>query len=165
MPKRRRTPQEKKRLSYAKDRRRIRTSSNKAPRKIVPRRRAFGHRAARRATNIPLQMVSDERALELAEDRFGLKTRARWRKWNDRPLTEHIDEQTWRRTIGREGRKQDSKLRNLLWELERAERDGFCGVHYRKGFHLPTGQRLREAGLTVTQHPRMPNRVVVARLR
>ena len=165
MPKRRRTPQEKKRLSYERDRRRVRTSSDKAPRKIVPRRRAWGHRAARRAAQVPVHLVPDELALEHAEGLFDLKTRTRWRKWNDRSLAEHIDDRTWRRTIGREGRKRESKLWRLLHQLEAAERDGFCGVAYWRYYRMPPTHSLVEAGLILTRHPDRSDLVVVSRLR
>ena len=165
MTKRRRTPQEKKRLSYEKDRRRVRTSSDKAPRKIVPLRRAQGNRAARRMARISPCLASDEHILELAEGRFDLKTRTRWRKWNDRSLAEHIDDRTWRRTIGREGRKRDSKLWRMLWELEQAERNGFCGVAYGRDYRMPPTPYLVQAGLTLTRHPDRSDLVVICRLR
>ena len=160
-----RAPQEKKRLSYEKDRRRIRKSNNKAPRKFVPRRRAQGHRAARRTTRVAVSLASDEQILEQTEGRFDLKTRTRWRKWNDRPLAEHIDDRTWRRTVGRDGRKRDSKIQHLLWELESAERDGFYGVAYRRNYRMPSTPYLVQAGLTLTRHPDRSDLVVVSRLR
>lgn len=165
MAKRQRTPREKKRLSYEKDRRRIRTSNNKAPRKFVPRRRAQGHRAARRMARIPPYLASDEQILEQAEGRFDLKTRTRWRKWSDRPLAEHIDDRTWRRTVGREGRKRDSKLRRLLWELETAERNGYCGVAFDRDYRMPPRPYLVQAGLALSPHPERSDLVVVGRLR
>jgi len=159
-----RTPREKKRLSYEKDRRRVRTSNNKAPRKFVPRRRAQGHRAARRTARILVSLASDEQVLEQTDGRFDLKTRTRWRKWNDRSLAEHIDDRTWRRIVGREGRKRDSKLWRLLSELEAAERDGFNGVAYRRYYRMPPATHLSKAGLTVTRHPDRSDLVVVSRM-
>lgn len=79
----RRSPQEKKRLSYKKDRRNRYGENAKASRKAIPRRKAIENRRYRRAL-----------VRELGEEEFGVAVpaaparirKAGWRKMRDTPL-------------------------------------------------------------------------------
>ncbi|MCA2227046.1 hypothetical protein [Nonomuraea aurantiaca] len=82
----RRSPQEKKQLSYAKDRRNDYGANDKSSRKNIPLRKRAPHRANRRRTHQTLEAAAgavDELAEEAAEERL-LATRPKsWKKWRD----------------------------------------------------------------------------------
>ncbi|HEU0052959.1 MAG TPA: hypothetical protein VFQ39_07265 [Longimicrobium sp.] len=85
----RRSPQEKKALSYAKDRRNTYAENDKSSRKNIPRSKRFPNRANRRGARQALRPavgVPDE--LPFDEVEAGLKNRRpkRWRKSPDQPL-------------------------------------------------------------------------------
>ena len=94
------TPQEKKRLSYAKDRRNTYGENSKATRKNIPRTKARMNRAQRHAQDQQLAaalVASGEDQLKLAEVRVrGVKPRV-WRKWPDQPLGEVLSQRAARR--------------------------------------------------------------------
>ncbi|MEV0352839.1 hypothetical protein AB0H88_44390 [Nonomuraea sp. NPDC050680] len=96
----RRSPQEKKRLSYAKDRRNDYGANDKSSRKNIPLRKRAPHRANRRRTHQTLEAAAgavDELAEEAAEERL-LATRPKsWKKWRDAPLGEIIQVRLERR--------------------------------------------------------------------
>ena len=96
----RRSPQEKKALSYARDRRNAYGENDKASRKAIPARKAKAHRKERRAAASALQGAQEAAVLEARLDAF-LGSRSRkdvWRKKPDRPLGEHVTlKQTLRR--------------------------------------------------------------------
>ena len=108
MPKKRhRSPQEKKALSYAKDRRNLHDENQKSSRKNIPRSRARGHRSNRRRAAAALgqyEELSEEQAAltenELVND---LDRLGRWRKWPDQTLAERVERQSERAEY-REGR-------------------------------------------------------------
>ncbi|MEO0871334.1 MAG: hypothetical protein AAFY19_05140 [Pseudomonadota bacterium] len=106
--KRRRSPQEKKALSYAKDRRNSYGENDKASRKNIPRSKARGHRSLRRRAASSLNryevLGEDEAALTENELVSDLDRKQRWQKSPDRPLSDHVTEQTARRQY-RDGRK------------------------------------------------------------
>ncbi len=89
-----RSPQEKKALSYAKDRRNDFGESDKAARKAIPLRKAMENRQDRRKTAQAmgsLQLLSEE-AAELLESsaRHDINRVGGWRKSADTPLGEHV---------------------------------------------------------------------------
>lgn len=96
------TPQEKKALSYANDRRNSYGENDKASRKAIPARKAGENRKVRRKTNHSLRVVEqvDEDAAAIMEsslkhdvDRVG-----GWTKAPDVPLREYMDLQARRRS-------------------------------------------------------------------
>jgi hypothetical protein len=87
----RRTPREKKELSYAKDCRSNYGNSDKAARKSVPRSKAWQRRANRRLAHQTLATHG--------EDRLGLiRPKTWWRKWPDLPLGDVIGDKRFKRT-------------------------------------------------------------------
>lgn len=95
-----RTPQEKKRLSYEKDRRNRYGQSNKAPRRLIPLRKAKSRRAFRHAASgIMREAVQDPDGLpqDRAENRAALVDRKRWEKSPDLHLKHAIEaKKEWR---------------------------------------------------------------------
>lgn len=87
---RRRSPQEKKRLSYAKDRRNRYGENDKSSRKNIPRAKRRRLRAERHRTHQALAVAVgaiDDRGGTLAEDRLARAPQGtHWRKAPDTPL-------------------------------------------------------------------------------
>lgn len=92
------SPQEKKALSYAKDRRDANRANNKASRKSIRRRKREPNRADRRRESQVLGTVLGpvvETAAEAAETRLlavqpkGVSTL--WQKYPDQPLADHVE--------------------------------------------------------------------------
>ncbi|MFC5753535.1 hypothetical protein [Actinomadura rugatobispora] len=97
-----RTPQEKKRLSYLKDRRNLYGENHKSSRKNIPRNRRIRHRTERhrvRQTLGQARGVPDERHDDAVEQRLKEKrpANAQWRKAPDTPLNEVIEYRLLRR--------------------------------------------------------------------
>lgn len=88
------TPQEKKRLSYANDRRNGYGENSKSSRKNLPLRRARKHRQYRHASKQAIVSATDADSMEstVAELR-----RDDWQKVSDIPLAEHIERKITRR--------------------------------------------------------------------
>jgi hypothetical protein len=92
--KKRRSPQEKKALSYERDRRNAYGENDKASRKAVPRRKRLRARAARRlasqqlpsnVADVPIEQTEDiDRIVASANRRY------HWRKTADIPLRDWI---------------------------------------------------------------------------
>jgi hypothetical protein len=87
----RRTPQEKKRLSYLKDRRNTYGENSKSSRKNIPRNRKIKHRAERHQVRQALDQargVPDESRADEAEQRYKGRrpSHDRWRKYADSQL-------------------------------------------------------------------------------
>jgi hypothetical protein len=87
----RRTPQEKKQLSYSKDRRNTYGENAKSSRKAIPKAKQRVNRANRRIvrqgmTRAAAQPANDEIEV-IVSDTLG-KRRKRWKKWPDQPLGE-----------------------------------------------------------------------------
>ena len=106
--KRRRSPKEKKALSYEKDRRNCYGESDKGARKTIPRNKAKGHRSLRRRAAASLSryetLEEDEAALTENALRSDLDRFKRWKKSPDQPLADHLKQQSKRRTY-RDGRR------------------------------------------------------------
>ncbi|HJP76913.1 MAG TPA: hypothetical protein VJ914_21775 [Pseudonocardiaceae bacterium] len=93
----RRSPQEKKALSYAKDRRNDYGENDKSSRKNIRRNKRMPNRADRHRAR---QVLASE-APEHAETRLAAKKSMwltkRWRKWRDAPLADIVSYQLRRR--------------------------------------------------------------------
>jgi len=80
----RRSPQEKKRLSYLKDRRNAYGENDKSSRKNIPRSRRARHHELRRAEHLALRKVTASGGtLDDSEVRFARPGTGSWRKWAD----------------------------------------------------------------------------------
>lgn len=96
----RRTPQEKKRLSYAKDRRNDYGENDKSSRKNIPRSRKLAHRANRHRVGQDLRVAAgqvDEELAARAEHTMLTRRQKVFRKWRDAPLGEIVEYQLRRR--------------------------------------------------------------------
>ena len=117
----RKTPQEKKELSYAKDRRNIYGRNDKASRKLIPLRKAQANRSYRHKVNGVLALVIENGA----EDSDSLETSARsimgerWKKIPDQPLGEVTTRRLKRReTHAGNGKTARKKAAEFLKALE-----------------------------------------------
>lgn len=84
-----RTPQEKKRLSYEKDRRNVYGESPHASRTAIPRHKAFRNRANRHLQDQQLRLVgpdTDEELADNGEARLHHHAPKVWEKVPDQPL-------------------------------------------------------------------------------
>jgi len=125
----RKTPQEKKALSYAKDRRNVYGESDKGSRIAIRQNKTFPTRAYRKAINDILQNTVGKIDLEKAE-LIDIKAkeikRRKWKKYPDAPLGEFIKRQVDITGISHlrkvRNSKNDKKM-DLTIEAER-ERDG-----------------------------------------
>ena len=102
---RKRTPQEKKKLSYERDRRNVYGNSPHAARKAIPLRKAQRNRANRHLANQELAIqtpASLEAVGDDLESQLGLKTEKIWRKDPDAPLGKVVAEKLQSRKIMRE---------------------------------------------------------------
>ncbi|MBY8829810.1 hypothetical protein [Hephaestia mangrovi] len=108
MPKRPKTPQEKKALSLTRDRRNTYGNNQKAARKAIPLRKALENRRVRHKDNQAVSIGShlNEAALDIAESsaRHGVNRLSGWKKCADEPLGEVIGRALKSREQ-REGRK------------------------------------------------------------
>lgn len=88
------SPQEKKSLSYRKDRRNDYGESNKGSRKIIPRNKAQGHRDNRRFTKqtIDVILTAGEEISDVAQSTLknDLRRIGGWKKCPDAPLGEIV---------------------------------------------------------------------------
>lgn len=87
------TPRQKKRLSYARDRRNSFGENGKASRKSIPLRKAQDIRAERHAQDGSLARAlraTDADALAEVENRVRATEPRQWRKWPDEPLGEML---------------------------------------------------------------------------
>ncbi|MFJ9778496.1 hypothetical protein ACIRSS_02870 [Amycolatopsis sp. NPDC101161] len=111
---RRKTPPEKKRLSYLKDRRDAYGENDKSSRKNLARSKAFARRTNRARESLALRAATgdpDEVRAEAAELRLLGKRREVKRKWPDIPLVEYVEwkvERRAEREDGRAGRLEDA---------------------------------------------------------
>lgn len=83
------TPQQKKRESYAKDRRNTYGENAKSSRKAIPRRKALRLRALRRIARAAIEDATahaDLDRIEEVEPKLKLKRLREWRKVPDQPL-------------------------------------------------------------------------------
>ena len=108
---RKRTPQEKKKLSYDRDRRNTYGEAPHAARKNIPLQKARRNRANRRLVNQDLSAsgtVPPGEVLEEIEGRLGLKPPKDWKKCPDTPLGEVLAEKSRGRKVMRENGGRDA---------------------------------------------------------
>ena len=119
----RRTPQEKKALSYAKDRRNVYGENDKSSRRNIPLHKARQRRAFRKNANQLLQSViseTDDKKLEIIENEIkGLKRKDWWGKCADAPLGEFVQGKLERRKArAGKGKTFRGMLREFIKSLE-----------------------------------------------
>ena len=163
MTRRRKTPQEEKRLSYRRDHRRIAWTSEHGERRLLSRRRAEGHRRARRADQQALAAAEPD--FEAADAQHQRLSRARWKKLTE--LTESLQDRVEQRRQyrrGHFGRKQRSRVERLLRLVQQAEDQGFSGVALPAHARVPAVNWLGLVGLAVdTARPEGGRQVRVIR--
>jgi hypothetical protein len=97
-----RTPQDKKTLSYAEDRRNVFGENDKASRKAIPARKAGESRKVRRKARQSFDGLdtAEETVADVVESslRHDLERVGGWTKAPDAPLSEYIDRQAHRRS-------------------------------------------------------------------
>ncbi len=106
------TPQEKKRLSYANDCRSSYGESDKGSRKSIRRNKANSNRRLRRAVVQALQIEtvkSDLVERDLPQETVRKFTRIKWRKCPDRPLGEAVKD-----TVESRGRTFKAKIKRRI---------------------------------------------------
>ena len=116
----RKTPPEKKRLSYLKDRRDAYGENDKSSRKNLARSKAFARRSNRARESLALRAatgVPDEIRAEAAELRLLGKRRRVKRKWPDIPLAEYVEWKVERRAERENGRA--GRLEEALGRVQR----------------------------------------------
>ncbi len=88
---RQRSPQEKKQLSYLKDRRNGYGENQKSSRKNIPRSKRAGHHALRRGEQLALERLrAFDGTVDDSEVRFARRRTGQWRKSADTPLGEMV---------------------------------------------------------------------------
>ncbi|HEV7643485.1 MAG TPA: hypothetical protein VGO50_06015 [Pyrinomonadaceae bacterium] len=95
-----RTPQEKKELSYAKDRRNTYGESDKGSRKTIPANKARVNRLYRRKVNDVLQAapeLAEPEVVDAVEHKVASVKRKVWKKSPDTPLGEVVEMRLERR--------------------------------------------------------------------
>jgi hypothetical protein len=96
------SPQEKKALSYSRDRRNTYGENDKASRKAIPARRAEESRKVRRKARQSLETMetADEVKADVIESslRHDLERLGGWRKGADEPLADYLQHQARRRS-------------------------------------------------------------------
>src|SRR5204862_90940 len=95
--------QEKKQLSYDKDRRNVYGESPHGARKVIPLRKKLRNRANRRVQEQSLPSVGDavdEQLIEQIESRMSARAPVVWNKLPDAPLREVIQRKQRRRQTG-----------------------------------------------------------------
>jgi hypothetical protein len=96
----RKTPQEKKELSYAKDRRNAYSKYAKSSRKNIPLHKPLVNRANRHSAQQALSEavgVTDPASEDAAEQKVAAKRPKSWRKQPDIPLAEHLARKSGRK--------------------------------------------------------------------
>lgn len=100
VPRKQKSPQEKKRESYEKDRRNTYGENATASRKLIPKRKAIGSRALRHMASQALASavaLGDPEVIDALEARLKRKRRLGWTKSPDKPLKEVIPRKRERR--------------------------------------------------------------------
>lgn len=93
----RRSPQEKKALSYAKDRRNDYGENDKSSRKNIRRNKRLPNRADRHRARQILASAAPEHAETRLAAKKSMWLTKRWRKWRDAPLADIVSYQLRRR--------------------------------------------------------------------
>ncbi len=117
---RRKTPQEKKRLSYLKDRRDDYGENAKSSRKNLPRSKAFARRSNRAHESLTLRAATgnpDDVRAEAAEQRLLSRRRRVKRKSGDTALADYLD---WK--LDRRAGREDGRATRLIEARDRVRR-------------------------------------------
>jgi len=119
---RRKTPQEKKALSYAKDRRNDYGENNKSSRKNIPLRKAKQNRGFRKSVNQVLQearILNDSENLEILENKALSIKKGNWKKSPDASLAEYLQRKLeWKKIREKRGKTSRKKIREIIKNLE-----------------------------------------------
>lgn len=111
MVKKRRTPQEKKVLSYLKDRRNMYGESRSSSIKSIRRRKTIVNRNNRRTVAQQFKVVDASIPSEEIEVSPHIVTRKKWRKYADKPLVDYVEDRLRRRQrLGMNRQQQSSAL-------------------------------------------------------
>ena len=118
MKMKKRTPQEKKKLSYERDRRNVYGEAPHAARKNIPLRKALRNRADRHYANQQLTYDAiglNEEVADQIESRVKQKPSQDWEKYPDAPLGQVIAEKSRKRAIMRQhGGREALNVRTVL---------------------------------------------------
>lgn len=120
----RRSPQEKKRLSYAKDRRNSYGGNDKSSRRNIPLRKRLAHRADRHRADQALRVAlgpADEERADRAEQTARDRTPRSFRKYPDEPLGEVVAYRLRKRA--RDGMEEPEQAEVRLTRMRRHYRD------------------------------------------
>lgn len=130
----RRTPREKKQLSYDRDRRNNYGENDKSSRKSIRANKRYPNRANRHHDRQILEAAVgavNDRLADAVEQGLHTKRRKRWRKWPDAPLGIHVRGSLERRQQLEADRSQrlDARLRRLQARYTRVRAPSKSGVH------------------------------------
>lgn len=118
----RKTPQEKKALSYAKDRRNDYGENDKSSRKNIPLRKAKQNRVFRKNVNQILheaKEISGSENLEILENKVLSVRKGNWKKSPDTALGEFLERKLEREKIReKRGKTTRKKIREIIQNLE-----------------------------------------------
>ena len=119
---RKRTPQEKKELSYKRDRRNVYGEAPHAARKAIPLRKAQRNRASRHVANQAVDFqgpAPDEDLAEELESRVHHHAPQGWDKYPDPPLGEVIANKSRKRKIMRENGGREALITRTSVALDK----------------------------------------------
>ncbi|WP_017597760.1 hypothetical protein [Nocardiopsis lucentensis] len=123
---RRRSPQEKKLLTYTRERRNEYGENDKSSRRNIARSKRLVTRANRRRASVALadaRGAADTEAGAAAQERFERRRPKRWAKYPDEPLGDSIELTLRYRVEAEEGRGANvERLRRLRERLRRPDR-------------------------------------------
>jgi hypothetical protein len=108
VPRKQKTPQEKKRDSYLKDRRMTYGENAKASRTLIPKRKASGSHTLRRIANQALAeaaALADPEIVDALISRLKRTRRQGWKKVPDQPLQSVIARRRKRRAVATQGHR------------------------------------------------------------
>ena len=118
---RKRTPQEKKKLSYERDRRNVYGEAPHAARKNIPLQKALRNRANRHLANQELAIqgpTPPEEISEELESRVHQKAPKDWKKYPDAPLGEVLAKKSRSRKIMRENGGREALITRTILNTE-----------------------------------------------
>ncbi|MFC7550512.1 hypothetical protein [Plantactinospora sp. GCM10030261] len=130
----RRTPQEKKQLSYEHDRRNNYGENDKSSRKSIRRNKRYPNRSNSHHDRQVLDGAAgpvDERVADVVEQTLYVKRRRRRRKWPDIPLGVHVEAALERRQQLEGGRSEQVEARRQRLR----GRGGRCPEQGKRGLH------------------------------
>jgi len=148
---RKRTPQEKKALSYDRDRRNTFHANDKASRRLIPLGKARANRAYRKKVDEVLReapATSDLSELELIESKASAIKNGGWEKYPETPLGEVVETQKqYRESHAGNGKTARKKIREFVAGLKievKQEADGRWSARAAEGVTVPVCGDTRE---------------------